>query len=252
MADIQEIVEYYGNLLVIQYNNKPKARAMIEAIVKEMMADGILFDVRDGYSVDTAVGAQLDVIAKYVGVDRFFTRQTLTGYFSYTEYDELVIDPDKEGFSEYSDFDTLDGKWLTYEDVISTTNKLTDEEFRTIIKLKIVQNNSNHSHKSIDDSMYAFFGDSVIPFSTGNMEMTYLISGELTPILEVAIQKEVLPRPMGVGLIIINQSPGVFLVDGQGSFANNVVHTRLSSATYFNAILEMQTAGVDVARFTYG
>ncbi len=63
---IQSLIDYYTGLLIIQYNNKPKAMATISAISEEMIASGVMFDVRDGYSVDIAVGVQLDIIGKYV------------------------------------------------------------------------------------------------------------------------------------------------------------------------------------------
>lgn len=250
-AEIDEIVEYYSNLLIVQYHNKPKAKAMIENVVRELIASGILFDIRDAYDVETAVGTQLDTLAKYIGVNRFFSVQDLSGFFAFAEYSDVGLPGDKIGFSDYTDFETKTGDWLTYAGVISQTFELTDEEFRIIIKLKIVQNNINHSHESIDDSIFAFFGDEVIPFSSGNMEMTYLIPEDLTPIITVAIQKEVLPKPMGVTLNTTTDFPGIFIVEGRESFESNVTFTRASVANMIDATGTLVEKAVDVARFGY-
>lgn len=249
-AEIDEIVEYYGNLLIIQYHNKPKAKAMVELFVRTLIADGIILDVRDAYDVETAIGVQLDVIGKYVDVDRFFKVLELDGYFSFAEYSDVSY-TGKIGFSEYSDFETKEGKWLTYAGVTSTGYALNDEEFRIIIKLRIVQNNSNHSHKSIDDSMFEFFGDSVIPLQTGNMAMQYLVPEELSPILTVAIQKEVLPRPMGVSLELTTQFSGIFIVEGRESFESSVTFTRASVANMIDATGVLVEKSINIPRFTY-
>lgn len=146
--------EYYSNLLILQYHNKPKAKATIEAVVN-LLPDELIQEVTNGFDLETAVGKQLDILGEYIGTDRF-----------YTENGEI--------------------------------KKLTDEDYRIILKFKIICNTSNFSHKSIDDSLYDFFENTVRMDSTGNMEMTYFVPKNKTPIILAAIQKEVLPRPMGV------------------------------------------------------
>ncbi|TDE17725.1 DUF2612 domain-containing protein [Dyadobacter psychrotolerans] len=209
---MSDLTEFYKNLLIIQYHNKPKAQATIGLLIDSLLADGIIFDVRDGFDIETAVGAQLDVIGLYVGIDRFYTGQVLTGFFSFINYDEVASPPaGRIGFSNYSDFDTKPGKFLDYDSVLSQGMVLSDDAYRTILKMKIIQNNSNHSHKSIDDSMFAFFGNTVVPDSSGNMVMNYFANGQQSVILTVAIQKNVLPRPMGVRLqYIIEQEEPFF------------------------------------------
>lgn len=65
-----DIVGYYQDLLIIQYRGKTKARAHVGAVVKPFIAEQLWAAIRDAFAVDTAVGAQLDVIAKYAGVSR--------------------------------------------------------------------------------------------------------------------------------------------------------------------------------------
>ena len=75
---------------------------------------------------------------------------------------------------------------------------LSDDDYRIILKLKAIANTSDLSHKSLDDSLYSFFGNTIRMDSDGNMEMTYFVPKNKTPVILAAIQKEVLPRPMGV------------------------------------------------------
>ncbi len=146
--------EYYSNLLILQYHNKPKAKATIEAVVN-LLPDELIQEVIGGFDIETAVGKQLDILGEYIGVDRY-----------YLEDNEVKV--------------------------------LDDEDYRIILKLKAICNTSNLSHKSLDDSLYDFFSNSVRMDSVGNMEMTYFVPKDKTPVILAAIQKEVLPRPMGV------------------------------------------------------
>lgn len=204
---LKELVDYACNLLIIQYNGKPKAQATIRAFTEAILANGIIWDVMNGYNVDTAVGKQLDIIGKYVGIDRFFNVTDPVDYFALTDYVE--VDPDSEqkyGFTTYPDFDEdqFNGT-MNYNSVLTVENKLNDDDFRILIKLKIVQNHSNHSHKSIDDSVFQFFGNDLIPSSEGDMKMWYFVTDNLTDVIKAAQIKEVLPRPMGVGMGVIEK-----------------------------------------------
>lgn len=209
-TQVKQLVDYYVNLLIIQYNGKPKAAATIRAITEQIVASGIYTDVLNAYNIDTAVGAQLDVIGKYVGVDRFFSVTDPVDYFAFTDYVEADPDSeDKYGLVTYANFETEVGNGvLNYNSVLTIDNKLVDDDYRVIIKLKIIQNNSNHSHRSIDDSIFEFFGDAVRPDSIGNMQMTYFITSQLTPVIQAALIKNILPRPMGVGLNLIKNVTG--------------------------------------------
>lgn len=70
MSFSTDLQDYYQSLLIIQYNNKPKAVAEIRALTEEVAANGVSVSVLNGFSIDDAVGKQLDTIAKYVGVNR--------------------------------------------------------------------------------------------------------------------------------------------------------------------------------------
>ena len=75
---------------------------------------------------------------------------------------------------------------------------LSDEDYRILIKLKAICNTSSLSEKDIEESLFSFFGNAIRMDTDENMEMTYFVPKNKTPIIQAAIQKEVLPRPMGV------------------------------------------------------
>ena len=158
----KQLIEYYQDLLIVQYHDKPKAKAMIKAEMEETLANLLDIQVRDAFDVDTAIGVQLDIIGKWVGVDRIFKGQMFDNksWFSLTRYNEPTT-PLQGGFSRFDNFDTLEGGFLTYDFIVSTRNKINDTDFRMLIKLKIIRNNIKHSPKDIDEAMYKLFADTL-------------------------------------------------------------------------------------------
>lgn len=90
MALIDDLKEYYRNLLILQYKGKERAEATIDLNVEEALVDFLPITVRDSFNLDTAVGAQLDVIGKYANTKR--TGQTFTKSITLSddEYRELI------------------------------------------------------------------------------------------------------------------------------------------------------------------
>lgn len=82
----QELLEYYKNLLILQYNQQNgTARATIGALVDQVLGALVAQQVQDGFNVETAIGNQLDILAKYLGLQRY-----QQGYGNLTD-DELRV-----------------------------------------------------------------------------------------------------------------------------------------------------------------
>lgn len=182
------IDDYYANLLIMQYHNKRKAQETIKSSTKAL-PDTLIQDIINGYNIDTAVGAQQDLLGVYLGVDRY-----------YVEDGDLVA--------------------------------LSDDDYRIILKLKAIANTSDLSHKSLDDSLYSFFSNTIRMDSDGNMEMTYFVPKNKTPVILAAIQKEVLPRPMGVRCSYIIEYDKKFF--GFCTYTNQVAIYKTGFRTYTN------------------
>lgn len=206
LYDIEGIVGYYTNLLIIQYNQSPKARATIELMVNELLASGILFQVRDAFDISSAVGAQLDIIGKYVGIDRYFNGQVLEGYFSLIPQGVDTGSWGGAGFTDQADFPLETSQTLIDSDILSLTQALSDDAFRTLLEFQIINNNSNFSYGEIDQNLFNYFGDNIIASSIGNMQMVYFTNRSFFQTALIAAQKGVLPVPMGVGLNYIIQA----------------------------------------------
>lgn len=197
---MEELLNYYKNLLIIQYHGKPKAKATIDAYVKLLWANFILKQIRDGFNINSAVGTQLDIIGLWVGVDRYVYLKPYDNHpwISLIEISGAIDNILQGGYSTPSTFDTLGG-FLTPDLVIGTnTSTLEDDQFRTLIKLKIIKNSIPHTCKNIDTAIYRLFGDDV--WTTWDLDRHVLYYNwkntfEQWALMEIALKKNVLPCP---------------------------------------------------------
>lgn len=85
----QELINYYADLLIIQYKNQPNAYATVQALTLPTIMDQLPFAVQDAFDIETAVGVQLDVLGKYAGVTR--TALTFSGLIVLTDAEYRIM-----------------------------------------------------------------------------------------------------------------------------------------------------------------
>jgi hypothetical protein len=199
-----ELIEYYSQLLILQYRTQEKAPEHIKALIKILMIFELLVDIENGFSIDTAIGHQQDILAKYLGVDRTikgiaFTRD-YWGYCEYGDTSPFVFFP----YCKYGEI-APDVQMRSYKESSQSLYELTDEEFRFVMKMKIIQNNSNHSAKEIDEMIYRYFPDKAL-FSDfvdrGNMSITYIFNEASERMVGILASEKLLPKPAGVAVTI--------------------------------------------------
>lgn len=167
-ASSQDIKDYYANLLIIQYRNLPNARGTIESLVGESYADGISLDVLNAFDLETAVGQQLDILGKYIGLSR----------------QVKIFLPNQ-------------------------TTRLNDDDYRTLLKLKLITNNGRASTGEIKKSLYELFPDTIRVYDNRDMSYTYFVSDTLQDLMTVIVSEELLPLPMSVEYRLIFVSKDV-------------------------------------------
>ena len=117
------------------------------------------------------------------------------------------------------------GKYLGvsrwYYDDEGNQIKLTDEEFRILIKFKAISNTSNASHYEIDQALYDFFGTQVRAESNGNMQMAIFIPSIASRVVVAAIKQRALPTPLGVeaNRIVVQDKRFFSLVNYKNQYA---------------------------------
>lgn len=193
---IQETINNYVNLLIIQYRNKAKARATIDLFVRPAFEN--LFGINEAFDIDTAIGNQLDILGRWVGVSRMVVGVDLAKiYYELSDYDALS----DVGMSTYDN--SVSAIFKTYRSTEESIYTLTDDQFRTLIKLKILTNHTNSTSQSIDTLIFDFFSTDVIIYDNYDMTVDYVITKNRSVIFEVARNDGYIPKPMGVGIRIL-------------------------------------------------
>lgn len=211
MADFEELknelIKSYQDLLELQYHEKPKARKHIKTICESLIADMVLWKIQEQcMDVDVSVGVQLDIIGKWVGIDRYFkgNKYDNNKWYAYYDWDEKDQPNSLQG--GMWDWDTSEkpnnAPFLNYDWILVIKNKLNDDDFRILIKLKIIKNNTNTTCKNIDGEIYKLFkGVIYTVWNEANiMELTYKYPENQTSIMNLAKTKNCLPCPSGVHL----------------------------------------------------
>lgn len=198
---LAELSKYYENLLIVQYNGKPRAKATIRLMVNLLWVNMVLLQIRDAFDWRTATGPQLDIVGRWVGCSRFYDGQLFEfqPWFALVPYDQ---EPDnlQGGFSTYETF-TNAGGFLDYDNIRPTQNQLVDKAFRIMIGLKIIKNNISATCRNIDETIwnYEYFNHEV--YTTWEADkLTYHYPATLREVMRVADSKNVLPCPTGVRL----------------------------------------------------
>lgn len=199
-AQIAQTVAYYQQLLITQYRILPKASATIALFCNEALCNGLPQSLERAFDLDTAIGAQLDIIGNIVGVNRNVYGLDLDHtFFSFIRYHDTTP---RAGFGRYNENPYPSAIWLRY--VASGDTYMTDFEMLTCIQLKIIQNNIYPSLGNIANTLWNKFGTSIGVVDNLNMQITYHASayGAYFSILEIADYLGILPRPMGVAVSI--------------------------------------------------
>lgn len=184
---MDDFIQAYLDLLIYQYRNKPKAEAEISAIVKEF---GSIFDFYNSFEtefdLDSAVGNQLDIIGRIVGLSRTVPLGLPKIYFGFNNKNSNAL-----GFKQAP---FKNGNEKNYTDL-----QLNDFDYRFFLKAKISKNFAKSDVISIDEIVSFLFNEKA--FITDGLDMTItLYLDESVDINRVRIvqQLNLLPKPQAV------------------------------------------------------
>jgi hypothetical protein len=224
MSDFTEI---YKSLLILQYADKPKARADIETRAVEW--EGIYNFARSfetEFDIDTAWGDRLDKIGKIVGQTRIIERGYLKTYFGF------LGNPNARGFGVAPFFKLTDP---VYEKTV-----LSDEQYRFFIRARISKNvasarlSSESGSQGLQETIDFLFSSEGFAVDNKDMTMTIYLDESYDPDrVAMVINEDLIPTPQGVDIknYILTSAAGNFGFSnnpqskgfGQGPFARLVI-----------------------------
>lgn len=200
MTTPQELTNYYKALLIVQYANKSRALGTVDAFVSELIASNITLLVQDGFDLNTAIGAQLDLLATYRNASRIvYGFDPSRSYLALPQYGDVGIGT-KPGLITYADNPDSVVFLLNYQLAQQAVYFLTDDELRALIKFNALVQKSDLTVGDIDDILFATFGAGVE--LADNLDMSIEYTGDGSPLFSILDQINGLPKPAAVALTV--------------------------------------------------
>lgn len=194
-------------LVTTQFGDKPvfnKYLQLLKTGCQELL--GVYRDLIQLRDIDSAQGAQLDIIGNIVGQERILASADLYNFFGYQG--SLAAESFGTTFNK-----NVGGYWWSYGTEIGKSVQLNDDQYRQIIKAKIIKNNARGTNED-----YIKFGNFVLnaPVSfdldTGANSSTTVKIGRRMTMFEKALMSYVFsgvdynftytPKPLGVGITV--------------------------------------------------
>lgn len=191
------IQDEYEKLLIVQYADKPKASATVSAIVSRFKnISDVIEQFESAFDLDTAIGAQLDIIGKIVGISRNVEGVIPKIFFG---FDDNV---NARGFGL--------APFYTTDQAQYTDTQLSDSDYRFFIRMKIAK---NHVKATMSDDNGSNLNAVILSMFEGyaymvdNKDMTVTIYIENSPksyLLPYAITLDLIPLPQAVDIKYIS------------------------------------------------
>lgn len=234
-----------------------------------------LKDLMQNRSLETAKGAQLDVIGRILGQPRQLFDSVIIRYFGFKG---------ASGASPYksvTDTERTYGPWKGTKDTLLGVRELTDAEYRRILLLKIIKNTSNANITAFNDGVRILFGidnvdyqeDTPANYTEGAATITISIGRDYNDpekaafpgLDEITLADRFLNRPIGVGILyqnpitfyanFVTQNYEQFVFGSNGTsvvpFETMFDFSRPYTADYTDSSGNVQTAAIDVPRFDH-
>lgn len=201
--EYNDFVAESEDLITTQFQDKDIFNRYLR-LLKTGLQEALLVckDLMQKRDIDSATGAQLDIIGDIVGQPRVLIDTDLYPFFGFQG--DLVAN----SFGTYYN-NQIGGYWYSYGGKIGGDVTLNDEQYRLIIKARIIKNNA----KGLNED-YIRFGnfvfDTKISFEDDHSGKCTVMVGRRMTLFEKAIMAYVFdgtdynftyhPKPLGVGV----------------------------------------------------
>lgn len=181
----------YSDLIIWQYKGKPKAVAtfnLIESVFGQAFQE--LAELRNVLDIENAIGEQLDLVGKHIGISRVINHAVLRKFFGFKQSKQALA------------FNM--GEWYRKRDPLSDSVRLNDKDYRFLLKCQIIKNYQTATIPELIQALRFCFGKGCLVTDNGNFTVSITVPMEkLNSFRQFVIKNlDVLPRPAGVRYII--------------------------------------------------
>jgi hypothetical protein len=174
----------------------------------------VIKDTMQLRSIDTAVGVQLDVIGEIVGRSRGLVTSEIFTYFGF----DGALQADS--FSSTTD-PTVGGQWYSLNAPVGISREPSDDEYRLILKAKIIKNRTMARPEDVISAYKFLFGASQVTIEEISPAEVRIGIGKILNNVERGLlfdlggAGQLLPKPAGVSYSYTEFQAGrVFATDG--------------------------------------
>ena len=203
MSSLTDLSDYYSSLLAYEFRGLPNADRQMKLWAKQAVADFLAQQVTICFDLDVAVGTQLDILGKYIGLSRNIgVPDDLTPYFGFQSSNSDTTN--LNGFTSSTNASiNAQGTWYQSTFVGQANYALTDDAYRFMLRLKIAQNTNPETWAAImqfvHDHLYGF----AALVDNKAMSITYPLGQKMPVGITAATLANYLLRPMGVGINVV-------------------------------------------------
>ena len=182
----------YSDLLIWQYQGKHKALETIR-LLENVIVQGFidLYQLQNVLNIEEATGDQLDLVGKHVGQIRVINGYQLRKFFGFQNAQNAM---------SFSRLRKGGGQWYRKRDPLADSVRLSDDDYRFLIKCRILKNYQTGTLPNIIEACRFIFGEGC--HIVDNYDMTVSISLPSTStsaFKKFAINHlDILPRQAGV------------------------------------------------------
>jgi len=199
MAIIDHKVNYKRRLLE-QYKSSVSLIGLIDALIEgQGDLENVLDQLLTERAIDTAEGAQLNIIGEIVGQPRVILDVTGLEFFGY-QTDGGPPPALVGGYGSIGD-SSIGARYRSLLEQTGSFRTLGDTEYRYFIKGKIFKNVGSIDRENLLDAFRFIFGDSVVVVlnEIGNHTLGVTIVSQIPQTTaQLLVDNDVLPRPAGV------------------------------------------------------
>lgn len=203
--EFNDFIAESEEFVTTQFEDKDVFKRYLRLLKVECQELLVVFrDLIQKRDIDSASGAQLDIIGEIVGQERTIADADLYPFFGYLGH----LAANSFGTVHNT---TLGGYWWSYGTKMGADVRLNDSQYRQIIKAKIIKNNAKGTNED-----YIKFGNFVLgakvdfDIDSGASSDTTVLVGRRMTMFEKALMVYVFegldynftytPKPLGVGL----------------------------------------------------
>jgi hypothetical protein len=198
----------YTALITSEHNQKPNFMALAGVLAGALgdttaATQGLV----SAFSLNTAIGAQLDILGKWIGQSRVIPGILIPGFFGFSEVSTGLPDGLQLPFGELTDH-SKGGIFFELGGTFAGTTTLTDPQYLTVLKARIARNQSNGTLSALEGALFFIFGAGCKVVDNGTLSLAITVTSPITPVDQALLTGlDILPRPAGVAIGSIAFTP---------------------------------------------